>query len=98
MRWFAACAESDSHAIDLELRSRSEAPAPTHPDNDDIELTFVRLRRGERGGKVSLGQEVTEYPGPSGETSGGRDGWVRSAHLKRQEAVASLRKGPSMVL
>eukprot|EP00966_Prymnesium_polylepis_P317095 7326242-Prymnesium_polylepis.1 len=50
----------------------------------------------ENWGEVSLGPEVTEYPGPSGETSAGRDGWVRSAHLKCQEAVASLRKAPSM--
>eukprot|EP00966_Prymnesium_polylepis_P000132 2921-Prymnesium_polylepis.1 len=65
MRCFAACDESDSHAIDLELRSLSEAPALTHRDNDAIELTFVRLRHARRGGEVSLGSEVTEYPGPS---------------------------------
>eukprot|EP00966_Prymnesium_polylepis_P307912 7116081-Prymnesium_polylepis.1 len=52
MRCFAACAESDSHAIDLELRNLSESPAPTHRDNDAIELT-VRLRRARRGGGQS---------------------------------------------
>jgi hypothetical protein len=75
-RCFAACTATVSHAVGVELRLLSEAPGPARRDVDDVELTFMCLHRGsrEKGGEVGLGSEVTEYPGPSGETGGGWDG------------------------